>query len=79
MFQTVNKGVQSPLCGVLYKYTKENQPMFYIARNTLAVTRSMTKKAALKLWAETTVTDDARYQLCKETGKFNPTVVMELN
>jgi len=52
--------------------------MFYIARNTLAVTRPMTKKAALALW-EANKADDACYTLCKETGKVNPTVVMELN
>ena len=55
--------------------------MFYIARNSLAVTRPMTKKRCLELWASHshTVTDDAKYTICKETGKVNPTVVMELN
>lgn len=53
--------------------------MFYIARNSLAVTGTMTKKAALALW-ETNKATDGRYQLCKETGnmaQFNP--VMDLN
>ena len=56
---------------------------FYIARNTLAVTRPMTKKAALKLWNAADKTpaeiDEARWQLCREDGNLNPTVVMELN
>jgi len=52
--------------------------MFYIARNTLAVTGPMTKKAALALW-EANKVNDAKYTLCKETGRVNPTVVMELN
>ena len=57
--------------------------MFYITRNTLAVTRPMTKKAALALWNAADMTpaqiDEARWQLCRETGKLNPEVVMELN
>ena len=58
--------------------------MFYIARNTLAVTGPMTKKAALALWADIKamgqVNATDRIQLCKETGnmaQFNP--VMDLN
>ena len=57
--------------------------MFYIARNTLAVTKPMTKKAALALWEQTELLPEdttARWQLCKETGntaQFNP--VMDLN
>lgn len=53
--------------------------MFYIARNTLAVTRPMTKKAALALWETNKATDGARYELCKETGNINPTVIQTLN
>ena len=55
--------------------------MFYIARNTLAVTRPMTKKAALELWNKNAIPAwlEDKYTLCKETGKANPTVVMELN
>ena len=57
--------------------------MFYIARNTLAVTGPMTKKAALSLWADIKamgqVNANDRIQLCREDGKLNPTVVMELN
>jgi ABC-type transporter Mla MlaB component len=55
--------------------------MFYIARNTLAVTGNMTKKAALALWEankSTEATDGAQYQLCKDTGSINPVVVMDL-
>jgi len=52
--------------------------MYYIARNTLAVTGPMSKKAALALWEANKATDGARYQLCKETGSINPVVVMEL-
>lgn len=55
--------------------------MFYIARNTLAVTRNMSKKAALALWEtkkSTEATDGAQYQLCKDTGSINPVVVMDL-
>ena len=53
--------------------------MFYIARNTLAVTPAMTKKAALALWEANKATDGARYELCKEDGNINPTVVQILN
>ena len=58
--------------------------MFYIARNSLAVTLPMTKKAALELWNAADKTpaeiDEARWQLCREEyDKLNPTVVMELN
>ncbi len=52
--------------------------MYYIARNTLAVTAPMSKEAALALWKANKATDGARYQLCKETGSINPVVVMEL-
>ena len=55
--------------------------MFYIARNTLAVTGNMTKKAALALWEaskSTEATDGAQYQLCKDAGSINPVVVMDL-
>jgi hypothetical protein len=55
--------------------------MFYIARNTLAVTRTMTKKAALALWEankSTEATDGALYQLCKTSNSWNPVVVMDL-
>lgn len=53
--------------------------MYYIARNTLAVTRGMSKKAAIALWDANKAADGARYQLCKETGSVNPVVVMDLN
>lgn len=56
--------------------------MFYIARNTLAVTGNMSKKAALALWEakkSTEGADGARYQLCKASGSINPVVVMDLN
>lgn len=56
-------------------------PMFYIARNTLAVTGNMPKKAALALWEankSTEATDGALYQLCKATSSINPVVVMDL-
>jgi len=52
--------------------------MYYIARNTLAVTGPMSKKAALALWSANKATDGASYQLCKETGSVNPVVVMNL-
>jgi ABC-type transporter Mla MlaB component len=55
--------------------------MFYIARNTLAVTGNMTKKAALALWEankSTEATDGALYQLCKASNSLNPVVVMDL-
>ena len=50
--------------------TPEPTMKFYIARNTLAVTRPMTKKAALALWEQTELLPQdttARWQLCKET------------
>jgi hypothetical protein len=52
--------------------------MFYIARNTLAVTGTMTKKAALALWEANKATDGALYQLCKASNSWNPVVVMDL-
>ena len=54
---------------------------YYIARNTLAVTRPMTKKAALKFWeAHKHTATNARFQLCKETGNMATfTPVMDLN
>lgn len=61
--------------------TTHTSQMFYIARNTLPVTRNMSKKAALALWEakkSTEATDDAQYQLCKDTGSINPVVVMDL-
>ena len=58
--------------------------MFYIARNTLAVTGPMTKKAALALWADIKamgqVNANDRIQLCRETGNmFAFTPVMDLS
>ena len=57
--------------------------MFYIARNTLAVTPNMTKKAALAMWEnakfDLATEGNSKYQLCKETGSVNPVVVMDLN
>ena len=56
--------------------------MFYIARNSLAVTGLMTKKRCLELWADHahTVTDDAKYTVCKETGNpYDFVPVLELN
>jgi len=55
--------------------------MFYIARNSIAITPQMTKRKALALWEANKVGNggNARYQLCKHTDRVNPTVVMELN
>lgn len=56
--------------------------MFYISRNTLAITPTMTKKAALAMWtAEKNRADlmPGVYQLCKETCRVNPVVIMDLN
>lgn len=59
--------------------------MFYIARNSMAITRLMTKKAALAVWAEEKNCGagkgcfPGKYTLCRHTDKLNPTVVMELN
>ena len=60
---------------------KETTMKFYIARNTLAITKPMTKKAALALWEQNKVTGGTdRYQLCKETGNMATfTPVMDLN
>jgi hypothetical protein len=57
---------------------------YYIARNTLAVTGPMTKKAALEVWTHLgpfhTDPADGKYQLCKETGNMATfTPVMDLN
>ena len=61
---------------------------FYIARNTIAVTLPGTKKKVLAIWEqykdESIREDIARgqkavYQLCREDGKINPTVIMDLN
>ena len=55
---------------------------FYIARNTLAVTKPMTKKAALELWNKAAIPSllQGKYQLCKETGNMAAfTPVMDLN
>lgn len=57
---------------------------YYIARNTLAVTGPMTKKAALEVWTHLGPfhRDPAhgKYQLCKETGNMATfTPVMDLN
>ena len=56
---------------------------FYIARNTLAVTGPMTKKAALNLWERVSkpgLEPGDKYQLCKETGNMATfTPVMDLN
>ena len=56
---------------------------FYIARNTLAVTMPMTKKACLELFAKESARTDfmpGKYQLCREEyDMLNPTVVMDLN
>ena len=58
--------------------------MFYLARNTLAVTGPMSKKAALKLWEE--IKDQAvaipgdKITLCRETGNMAVVdTVMKLN
>jgi len=54
--------------------------MFYIARNTLAITPQMTKKKALALWEANKVEGGTDlYQLCKHTDSVNPTVIMDLN
>ena len=79
MYIAGEKGYYNPI-------SKDKTTMFYIARNSLAVTGPMTKKAALDVWADIKVHGTGgpckryRIQLCKETGnmaQFNP--VMNLN
>lgn len=55
--------------------------MFYISRNTLAVTPYNTKEECYQLWENTVATcqlEPGTYQLCKDVDGFNYEVIQTL-